>query len=431
MIDRQFKALALVASVVLPAESDALHASSLSGERLRGARFALRKPSLGSLVIHLRRRLQERVQFRLDQHCIEKSNRGEKPRMRGDHNARDAELFGQRARVQWTAAAERNQRKVAGIEPALDGDDTQNFRHRVVDECDDSERHRLGAESRRLCDSLDRRPSARGVDRKGTPEQCAGIEPPEHDVRIGNRRAIGASVARRSRVGARRKRADVQRAGGIAPRDRSSACAYLREIDEGKSNRIPAALHGAPAVRCAGGFKLPGHLHDAVDDGARFRGRTAHVEREQTGGADPFSQRGGCDHAAGRPALDDRRGQRRNALRRCHPAVAAHDEERRANAPTAQVLGKPFQIRLDDRREHRVDDRRREAFVLTVLRIDLRGAHDAHAREVPRDGIGEQTLVRVVCVGVQKADCHRRDVAGSQLRANALDLRARRARAES
>lgn len=88
---------------------------------------------------------------------------------------------------------------------------------------------------------------------------------------------------------------------------------------------------------------------------------------------------------------------------------------------SAEIVDEPFQIALDDRGEHCIDDGRRAAFVLAVLRIDIGGPRNAHARERDFDRLGEAPLVSVVDVCVQQTDRNGRDAALSQFCAHLRD----------
>ncbi len=287
------------------------------------------------------------------------------------------QLAGQRARVQRAASAERDEREVARIEAALDGDDAQHLRHRIVDERDDAERRSPRCRAR-AAPPAPRRRRGRATRRSRTRRRAdARDEASQHDVRVGNGRSIRDAVARRSRIGAGGERTDAQRAGIVDPRDRSAARAHLGEIDEGKAHGIAAALDCASAMRAPRGLELVRDLRHAVENRAGLGRRSAHVEREETRRADAAPERRRRDHAARRPALDDRRGPRRDALRGRHAAVAAHHVERRVDAVLAQLAHEPLEVRLDDRRERGVDDGGREAFVLAILRIDLGRTRDS------------------------------------------------------
>src|SRR5207253_1580085 len=100
---------------------------------------------------------------------------------------------------------------------------------------------------------LDR--TARAVDLEAhlTAEEVAGIEPPEHDVRVGHRRlAAAAPVADGTGVGARAAWADAEETARVDPSDRPAAGADLDEVDDRRPHRIARERHPAdPGARVA------------------------------------------------------------------------------------------------------------------------------------------------------------------------------------
>ena len=87
-------------------------------------------------------------------------------RLRDEHGA-DAELFGERARVERTGAAERDEREPARIVAALDRDDAQRAQHLSV--------HDLHHRSRDRC--LSRARAAASRSRTSPPGSSAGSRP--------------------------------------------------------------------------------------------------------------------------------------------------------------------------------------------------------------------------------------------------------------
>ena len=67
----------------------------------------------------------------------ENAERGERAGKRGNDDVRDAEGVGEGAGVQASGAAEGDQREVARVAAALDGDDANGFLHGGVDHADD------------------------------------------------------------------------------------------------------------------------------------------------------------------------------------------------------------------------------------------------------------------------------------------------------
>ena len=261
-------------------------------------------------------------------------------------------------------------------------------------------------------------------------EQVMRIEPAEHDVRVGDGRAIRLAVARRARVGTRRERTDAQRAAVVDPRDRAAARTDFGQVDERKAHGIPAALHGASAVRSARQPRIrrrPARCRrrsspafavvpPMSNESSRFALRarpSAAVAIAPLAGPLSTIAAGRVREPAARPPCRRRCASRR-AARRCRRSLNAR--------------GKLFEVALDDRREHGVDDRRRAS-------ARIRGTPDRprddrvtrSVRAAPRSTHRRAPLVRVVCIGVQQADRNCCDVACAQLVANVLDRSRRRA----
>ena len=90
-----------------------------------------------------------------------------------------------------------------------------------------------------------------------------------------------------------------------------------------------------------------------------------------------------------------------------HAAVALHYVERHAHSILPQLLDHLREISFDQRRERRVDDRRRKAFVLPVLRIDLRRNGNPSVRKSRPHGLRDPLLVCIVGIRMKETDCHR------------------------
>ncbi len=176
-------------------------------------------------------------------------------------------------------------------------------------------------------------------------------------------------------------------------------------------------------MRAPRGLELVRDLRHAVENRAGLGRRSTHVEREETRRADAAPERRRRDRAARRPALDDRRGPRGDALRGRHAAVAAHHVERRVDAVLAQLAHEPLEVRLDDRRERGVDDGGRKALVLAILRIDLGRTRDSRLGQRGGDCVRHAALVRVVRIRVQQTDRDRCDASAAQLVAGCGDGR--------
>ncbi len=244
--------------------------------------------------------------------------RRERGRRRRDDHARDAELARDRDRVERPAAAVRDQRVVARIEPALGGDAADGERHLHVGEPHDARRRGVTRRGRAA------RPSFSSTAR-AAPGASSGIVPPrkrEPSIRPSTTLAsvtVGSvaaePVADRARLGARALRPERERAARVDPRDGAAARADLLDVDHRDAER--PAVH----VVLVGGLDEP-----ALDDRA-LRRRPAHVERDQPVEAERLREARAADGARGRPRLDRVHRLGARGLERERAAVRLRDEE--------------------------------------------------------------------------------------------------------
>ena len=165
-------------------------------------------------------------------------------------------------------------------------------------------------------------------------EEVAGVEPSEHDVRVGDGRlGAAAPVADGAGVGARAARADAQQAARVDPRDRAAARADLDEVDDRRPHRVARERQPADAgSRVAADVVVLRHRRAAALDQADLRGRAAHVEREDVRTAERLAEIRRGDHAGGRARLDHEHRLRRRGRRAEDAAARLHDEELRRDA---------------------------------------------------------------------------------------------------
>ena len=279
VLDRQLEGLAAVAQLV------GRHAL-----RRRARRAPSRARSTSSRAARDRARRSSRV---AGEHHACAARRGaaaarqaERARARPRRAGRgplDPELVGDRGRVQRPGAAERAAaRSRAGrcrarpSPPAAPGPSRRRRRGRSP-----RRTQRVEAE---LARRARRPPRSRGVAverRRRRPAAASREQAPSSEVGVGDRRlAAAAAVAGRPGVGARRARADPQRAAGVAPGDRAAAGA----------DRVDRR---ASAARAAGRRSLRSRcLCDlAALDHADVAGGAAHVEAERVWRRPPPGQR--------------------------------------------------------------------------------------------------------------------------------------------
>ena len=134
--------------------------------------------------------------------------------------------------MQRAGAAEGHERELARVVAALDADHAQRARHVLVDDPDDPVGGLLEAQAHRVGDLLHRGLRGLDVERHLAADQVRR-EVAEDDVGVGHGRLLAAlAVGRRAGLGARRLRADAQRAGELRDvRDRAAAGADGVHVD--------------------------------------------------------------------------------------------------------------------------------------------------------------------------------------------------------
>ena len=187
--------------------------------------------------------------------------RAEQPgRGRHDHRERAHEL-GDGVRVERARAAVGDEREVARVVAALDGDEPQRARHVLVHDREDALGRLLdGAEPHRVGDRLHGRAGRVDVERHLAAEQLRR-EVPEHDVRVGDRRqlaapAVGGGPGRGARPTRGRREAPSSAAG------------------RGRSSRRPRRPCGRrPTGRGSGSARSPSRARSTAGRSGRARRR--------------------------------------------------------------------------------------------------------------------------------------------------------------
>ena len=165
-----------------------------------------------------------------------------------DEHRLDPELLRERARMQRPGATKRDEREVARVVAALDGDDPQRAQHLRLDHRDD--RSGIDPVERRLRRRAIEHESARQLRRK----------PPQQQVRVGHRRPAAAPVTRRPGIRARRLRPDMHRAARVAPHERAAARADRVDVERREPDGTPPISRSA--TRAA---RPPGSRHTSVE----------------------------------------------------------------------------------------------------------------------------------------------------------------------
>ena len=201
---------------------------------------------------------------------------GEDRGIHRDDHFRNAELARQRGRMHAATAAERDQREVARIEPAIERDQLERIHHVGVGDPDHAARA-----------LLDRHAEPAGERSEGAPnvlhvgcdlalqEQCR-IDASGDQVGVGRGRLGPATaVRRRPRHRAGAARPDMQLPARVDPGDAAAAIADLDQIEHRYLDRI-ARIGARPLELVVGGDARAGVL-----DQRALRGRAADVECDQ------------------------------------------------------------------------------------------------------------------------------------------------------
>ena len=219
------------------------------------------------------------------------------PARGGTITAAHAERVGERARVQRSGAAERDQREVARVDAALDRHGAHRLLHRRVDHRDDTRRVDAGRCERVAGRGADVEPPEPG---KRRPVGDA----PEHQVGVGDRRlGAAAPVARGPGLAPALCGTDDERAARVEARDRAAAGADRVDVERRQPDR-----EAARPSRCAAGSGTPPRTRHTsvlvppmsnVDRvGKPHAAATAAAAAHAAGG--PDSSRRGRDAAASR-----------------------------------------------------------------------------------------------------------------------------------
>ena len=325
---------------------------------------------------------------------------------RHDHGA-DFELAGERRGVERPAAAEGEQREVARVVAALDGDLADRAGHRHRGDCEHPLRRRLDrpvSHADRAGHAFpDRRGSGVAVELEPAAQEHPGADPPEHQVGVGHR-GLGAAAAEgdRAGIGPRALRPDTEPPAGVDPGDRAAAGADLDDVDHRTPDReagvVPADEIGRAQPERA-----------ALDDRA-FRRGAAHVEGDQVRNAERLAIGAGADAAAHRPRFDQRYGFAQRALDRQHAAIGAHHVERALEPAFAEAPFQPRRIGRHARADDGVRRRRAAALVFVPFAGELGAGGHVDPGEPRPQALGDGAFVAVVAIGVEEGDRHRLDV---------------------
>ena len=251
-------------------------------------------------------------------------------------------------------------------------------------------RQRLERELR--CEAGDGALRGSGVERHPAAGERLGIDPAEHEIRIGDGRLGAASpVARGAGVGARALRADAETAALLVG---ERAATGADGVD----------VHDRHQQRQAFERGLRRDLRAAVDDEADVEARATHVDADQVRPVEQARQRDEAHRAADRPGEQRLHRPLAGRARRDDAAARLHHVQRRVQPALVQLALQPLEVPAHGRSRVRVEHRGRRALVLAPLGGDSMRQRDREVTELlAQDLLGAQ-LVRRVEVGEEEAD---------------------------
>ena len=219
-------------------------------------------------------------------------------------------------------ASEGDEGKPARVEAPLDGDDSEYLGHDRVGDPDHAGGDFIGSHLQLTTQMLEGRPSISPVHGHPAVEQALGVQPSEHQVRVGNRRFLPAcAVAGRSRVRPCAHGADVEGTSLIRPGYGPAAGAALGQVYEREADGVPAPLEETPHVDLPGHLVLRDDLRHPTPDGPSLRRRPSHVEADHLRPSDELPKPSGRDDPRSRARLDDGHGPVRDDFRSGHAPV--------------------------------------------------------------------------------------------------------------
>ena len=316
----------------------------------------------------------------------------------------DAEFAGDVDGVDRSAATLCDHDEVARIAAALDGDAAHRAGHDEVRDAHDAfgDFERLPPEPG--AEPLDCRLRRRHIERHLSAKEVVGIDPSEHRVGVRDRRfAPAPAVADRSGPRSGAARSDLERLCLVQPRDAAAASSYFHHVEHRRLDR-EAAIVAADEVQAR-------QRRLAVLDQAAFRGRPAHVERDQVAPAHPHAEVRAADHPGDRTQLHEERRMFGCRIHGDHAAARFHDEE----APREPVVAQPgieadLDVAGNAPPDIGVHDGSRRALVFAQLTGEFGRRRDEGIRHRPAHKVHRLGLVAGIGVGIEEGDSDRLDI---------------------
>ena len=322
------------------------------------------------------------------------SDGGEHPRLLRHQYGRNAGGAGEGRRVQRSGAPECDEGDVAGVESLLRGADPDRALHVRIGDADDSGRRLLEAQAERRPDPVhDCAPGGFEVELHLAAEESIGVQPAQHDVRVGNGRLGSAAPIRGGAgLGARALRPDVQAVSNIEPRDAARPCTDGVDLDHGQHDGMlrDAAFGGHAQLSAA----------DQRDVGAR----AAHVHAEQIGPPAGLAETLHGERATGRPGGDEAHRKVPRRFDRQRAAVRLHQQHRGVREHGADTRRDLFEVPAHQRHGRGVQRHGAHSFELPDFPAYLvRRAH-VDARQCLSQPVPDLGFVPGIHIRVQKAD---------------------------
>ncbi len=323
----------------------------------------------------------------------QQSRRREHARVgRHDHGGH-AEFFRDPRRVQRTGAAERHDGIAARIAAPL-GRDLLDCAHDIgFRQPDDAVgqflyRH-LQFGRKRGEDGV----RSVGIDLHLTAEKGVGADAAPDHMRVGDgRKRPAAPVARGSRIGSRRLRADSQQAAVVDPGDRAAARPHRRDVDDRRLDRQAVDPRHRRQV---------GHT---VGDQRDVGTGPPHIEGDEVLRAGRRHLAQGADHACRGSGEQGGDGIAGHGFRRHPPAVRLHHAEAAVKTVRLQRPHESAEIPLDHRLDIGGQRRRRSPLVLAELACHFMAAGNADLRIERAHNVRQSVFVRWVEVAVEETN---------------------------
>ena len=308
------------------------------------------------------------------------------------------QLARDRHHVQRSRSARGDQSEVARIVALGDRDLAHGERHLGDRDIDDRLRRAGRAHRERIGDLLqDPQGRGLGVERHLTAEEIIRIEPPQHEIRVGDRRlGSPAAVAYRPGIGTRALRADLERSDLVDPGDAAAARTHLDQIDHRHHDRVAARVSADVVARGHGGL--------AFAYQARLGGGAAHIEGDHVGESQRASRLRGSDDSSDGPGFHHRHRTLGRDLGRHHAAVRLHDGEFTAKTDFGEARLQAANVPGDFRPDVGVDHGGGRSFEFPVFAQYLVGKRDVGAGQRPAHDLARRALVLGVDVGVQETN---------------------------